>query len=100
MSHFSVKINDLNEKWIEIRKNANNEILELKMKNDEAKKNLKQFEKLLAKTKAEHQEIILNKNKEIKILNQKLLEADKKKKIEDKKASAVLVVKIFHINSN
>ena len=75
--------------------NANNEILALKMKNEETEKSLKRLEKLLMKSKNEQQEIIKSKNKEIKTINQKLIEAEKRKLMEDKKASAALQVFII-----
>lgn len=70
------------------------------MRNEETEKNLKRLEKQLVKCKNEHQEAIKTKNKEIKMLSQKLSDAERTQIYWRQKASAALQVKIVIKNNN
>lgn len=78
VSQFSVKFSELNDKLFEIRNQSNNEIFTLRHKLEDSNQKTLKLEKLLIRSKNEISCAVLDKEKEIKILSFKLLEAEKK----------------------
>lgn len=100
VSQFSIKISELNDKCIEIRNNANNEILLLRQKVEEDARIIQNLEKLVVKTRNEVSNISVSKDKELKKLSLKLMEAEKAAQIEDKKSQMILKKKICALKCN
>ena len=71
LSHFSVKISDLNDKCTEIRVKASNEILSLKQQKEELAKENKKLEEAANLRKTE----VAEKQKKISLLNFKINKA-------------------------
>jgi hypothetical protein len=97
---FSVKISELNDRCIEIRNNASNEILTQKQKNEENIRRILRLEKFLIKSKNDINEVVKVKNKEIKMVGIKLLEAEKNILVEDKKSLLLHQKKILALKCN
>jgi hypothetical protein len=100
VSQLSIKFSELNEKCIEMRNQANNEILFLKHTIDEANMKIMKLEKLLIKSKNDITDVVLNKNKEITKISNKLMEAEKRIQQEDKRSQLILKKKIWALKWN
>ncbi|CAI2380246.1 unnamed protein product [Moneuplotes crassus] len=100
MSHFSVKFSELNEKCLEIRNQANNEIFSLRQQVEEAGQKIKKLEKLLIRSKNEISQVNLEKQRELKTMETKIADLQKKRQMEDKKAQLILKKKISALKCN